>query len=94
MEEEKPKEEEKKDDGAQVLVDNANAVATRMEEANKRQAELIEQQKLLDTERARITAEKALGGKTEAGSAPEEPKEETAKEYKDRIMAGEMNEQN
>lgn len=38
----------------------------------------------------RIMAKKALGGETTAGQVPEKPKEETPKEYKDRVMGGEL----
>ncbi len=89
------KKEESKEEAVEEtkqLVANAEAIAKRMEDANVKQAELIEQQKALDVERAKFAAEKALGGNAEAGKEAEPPKEETAAEYKDRVMAGNIDE--
>lgn len=63
---------------ANTLVDEANAAAERLEKANERKAELIRQEE-------ELAAKKALGGQSEAGQ-PQKPKEETPKEYADRIM--------
>lgn len=60
-----------------TLIDDANAAAERLEEANKKQEMLLKKQEA-------ILARQALGGQTEAGQSPEK-KEETDKEYSDRI---------
>ena len=88
MDDKEPKEPEKKpapaDTGegvqpkASTLVDDANTAAERLEKANERQAELLRQQEDLE-------ARKALGGRSEAGQSPVEPKEETSKEYRERV---------
>ena len=61
------------------LIEKANLAALRMEEANKKHEELLMRQEQLAVERA-------LGGKSEAGIPAEKPKEETPREYRDRIM--------
>lgn len=63
------------------LVDQANKAAERLEEATKKYNDLVNRQEALA---ARMT----LGGKSDAGQPPAEKKEETPREYKDRIMAG------
>jgi len=88
MDDKEPKEPEKKpapkDSGEGVqpkatsLVDDANTAAERLEKANERKTELLRQEEELE-------ARKALGGRSEAGQAPVEPKEETPKEYRERI---------
>lgn len=60
------------------LIDIANAAAERMEKANKETARLQEAQAERDQ---RI----ALGGRSEAGGEAVKPKEETPKEYNDRV---------
>ena len=62
-------------------IDKANDAAERLETANKVTAELVKKQ-----EELAVVAK--LSGTTEAGIAPAAPKEETPKEYKDRVMAG------
>ncbi|KKL81881.1 hypothetical protein LCGC14_1990340 [marine sediment metagenome] len=61
-----------------TLISQADLAAERLEKANERQAELLRQQEDLE-------ARKALGGGSEAGQAPVEPKEETSKEYRERV---------
>jgi len=65
---------------AVTLVDQANSAAERLEEANKRKAELLRQEE-------ELMAKKTLGGMSEAGQAPVK-KEETAKEYMNKVMSG------
>ena len=60
------------------LIDIANAAAERMEKANAETARLQDVQ-------AERDQKIALGGRTEAGQTLEKPKEETPKEYNDRI---------
>ena len=94
MDEEKTTKEEKTEDTTDdtdkgdksettTLVDDANAAAERLEKANERKAELLRQEE-------ELAAKKALGGKSEAGQAPVEKKEETPAEYRDRVMAGDI----
>ena len=54
-------EKEKEPKATQSIVDEANAAAQRMEEANKKQEELINRQEA-------IQVEKTLGGQADAGS--------------------------
>lgn len=67
-----------KETNAEGLIDRANTAADRLEAAN------VESKKLLDRADEEKT-EVILSGKTEAGAGK---KEETPKEYKDRIMRG------
>ena len=59
------------------LIDVAKAVAERIEKANVKTAELLDRQEKLE-------ASKALGGEG-GGAVPIETKEETPKEYNERI---------
>ncbi len=63
-----------------TLVDEANSAAKRLEEANKRKAELLRQEEELE-------ARRALGGRSEAGGEATK-KEETPKEYMNKVMSG------
>ena len=65
------------------LIDIANAAAERMEKANEETARLQAVQAERDQ---RI----ALGGRGEADQAPVK-KEETPKEYTEKVMSGELN---
>lgn len=81
---EEVKEEEKQEvPESSELIDNANEAAERLEKANE------EKRKLLDREE-RITARKALSGKAEAGEEAKPEPEMSDKEYKDKVMAGEV----
>ena len=60
-------------------IKKATEVADRLDKANDRYEALILKQEALKVE-------KTLGGKTEAGT---EKKEETDKDYKERVMSGE-----
>ncbi len=62
-------------------IEDANLAAKRLEDATKVQKEENDR-----TEK--LLVESRLGGKTEAGTTTE-PKEETPKEYRDKIMRGE-----
>ena len=64
-------------------IDRANAAAQRMEEAT-------EKAKTENDRREALAVEKTLGGTAEAGKPSEETKEETPKEYKDRVMSGKL----
>ena len=66
---------------AELLIEKAQATAAVLKLENDRTEQLIKRQE-------EILVRQALGGKSEAGSAPVAPKEETPKEYKDRIMRG------
>lgn len=69
--------QETKDTNSTTLIDNANSAAERLEKANQKQEELIKRQESL------YTKEK-LGGSSEIKETPK-PKEETDKEYSERI---------
>ena len=59
----------------------ANLAAERLEKANKEKARLLAIEE-------KMIIERKLGGTSNAGMTPAKPKEETNKEYKDRIMRG------
>jgi len=82
--EEESSEKEKEEDNSSsesTKLERAEKAVKNMKEQNDRFEKLIERQ-----ETAKI--EDTLGGKSDAGQAPEKPKEETATEYKDKIMSG------
>ena len=54
------------------LIETANIAAKRLEDANKKSEEIL--------------AKAILSGRAAAGQAPVKPKEETAKEYAERVM--------
>ena len=65
------------------MIEKAKLAAADLKAQNDRREELISRQE-------RLMAEQKLGGVTNAGTS-EEKKEETPKEYKDRVMRGELN---
>ncbi len=65
------------------MIDDANLAAKRMEEANKVKGELLDREEALE-------ARKAVGGNAEAGEK-QEPKEETPREYMEKVMSGGIN---
>lgn len=82
-EEEKP-EETKEEESAPTVVDDAEKVVTRLEEANKVQKDLLDRQEAL-------AVKKTLGGGSEAGAQPPKPKELTDEEYAEALQRGEVN---
>jgi len=60
------------------LVERAEAAVKAIKEQNDRHEELVKKEE-------ENRAKQMLGGTTDAGQTPEKPKEETPKEYKDRI---------
>jgi type II secretory pathway component PulJ len=64
-----------------TLVDRAEAAARKLEEQNK----IMEQQL---AKMAEMQTRMMLGGRSEAGSAPAPPKEETPQEYRRRVEGG------
>ena len=64
------------------LYDKTEAIVARQEAANKKTEELLSRQETLH-------ANQRLAG-TAGGNIPVETKEETAKEYADKVMKGEM----
>ena len=66
------------------IVDRAHAENERMEENLKKREELINREE-------KLQAERALGGRSEAGTAPVKPKEETHEEYAEKVRRGEAN---
>ena len=64
------------------LYDKTEAIVTRQEEANKKTEELLERQETLH-------ANQRLAG-TSGGNVEVKTKEETPKEYSDRVMKGEL----
>ncbi len=82
---EKPKEESKDKQPAENTGDGVQPETdAKVEQLNSDTKRI--NQAIAENENAK--ARQKLGGTTEAGQVPEKPKEETAKEYKDRIMLG------
>lgn len=69
------------------LMEEAQATAKRIEEANEVSRQLLERKEKLE-------AVRILSGKTEAGHIEPEPEPETDKEYAARILKGELNVKN
>lgn len=64
-------------------LDEAREIAKELKEQNDRKEELLAREE-------ELAAKQAVGGTAEAGMQPPEKKEETAQEYKNRIMRGEV----
>jgi len=62
------------------LIEQADAIAKRLEDANQKAEELYKKQE-------ELMARQMLGGKSEAGDS-EPKKEESPKEYADKVMNG------
>jgi len=77
-------EQPKEENATLSLVERAERTAERIESGNKKTEELLKNLGELETKRV-------LAGKADAGTTQEKPKEETPKEYKDRIMRNEPN---
>ena len=93
MDEEKETKDDSKDDtkkdsgdGDDVKViselDRADSIVERQKRENDRRESLLEREE-------KLQALKMVGGETDAGTTTEK-KEETPKEYKDRVMAGKL----
>ncbi len=65
-------------------LDRADQIAERQKRENDRREEIL-------TREENLAARKAVGGVTDGGNPEEKPKEETDKEYKDKIMSGNAN---
>lgn len=63
-------------------IDRANEAIDRMKAENDRTEELVKRQEALKTD-------EILGGKSDAGKEPEQPKEDTDAEYAAKVMRGE-----
>lgn len=77
--------EEQTEEPTKNMVERAEAVAKRMEEANLKTEELLQRQEA-------TRAKDILGGKSDAGQQPPEKKEESNTDYADKVMSGEANE--
>lgn len=64
-------------------ISRAEAAAKRIEAANERMAELMQQQQ-------ELAARNILGGESDAGQAPPKKQEESAADYADRALRGEV----
>lgn len=84
--EEKPTEDSKEGVQPKVpkVVEQTNAAAERIEEANKKSEELLERAE-------ELKAHQMLSGDAEAGSEPEKPKRLTDTEYAEALERGEVN---
>ena len=82
--EDKPAEDTGDGDKSKTIseLDRADSIVERQKRENDRREEIL-------TREENLAARKAIGGESEAGK-PSEKKEETPKEYKDRIMSGKL----
>ena len=76
-------EEQEEDKEAKGLVEEANVVAKRLEEANTKKEELLDRE---DESKAK----EILSGKADAGEIPEKPKKLTDEEYANAMEKGEV----
>ena len=76
-----PQQEQAQEPTKTPMIDAANQAAERLEAANKQKEALLAREEELASKRI-------LGGQSEAGIEPDKPKEESAKEYADRVMRG------
>ena len=88
-------EEEKKEEKVEEIPEPSAATSTdlveRAEAAAKRIEDAIEKNEAILRKNQEIEAKRILGGKSEAAPEPEK-KEESPKEYADRVMRGEIEE--
>jgi|TARA_R100000501_G_C2630136_1_gene125235 hypothetical protein len=75
--------ETKEEEKIPTSIERAEALAERLEAANEKNAEILKEQQ-------DIRAEQILSGRSEAGTSPPQEKEETAKEYANKVMSGEI----
>lgn len=64
-------------------IEQADATVKRLEEANAKKEELLQREE-------ELLARKRLAGISEGAAQEEKPKEETAAEYKQRVMSGKI----
>lgn len=74
--------EQKTEVKEETLIDKANSAAERIEKANAQAAEILRKQE-------ELFARQRLGGTT-SSEPHEEVKEESPKEYKERVMSGKL----
>lgn len=85
--EETPAEKEEKQENMDLdLIEQANLAADRVEVANKRLEHNIHRLEQIGMAKERMKVEDVLGGKS---TTNEPPKEETASEYAEKVMANE-----
>jgi hypothetical protein len=76
-------EENKQADAPKTRIEEARELAERIEKANAEHKVLLEREE-------HIRADRLLAGEASAGQIPVQPKEETAKEYAERISRGQL----
>ena len=85
--EEKQETQTNSDEGVQskttTELDRADQIAERMARENRAREKILDREENLE-------ARRKVGGMSEAGQSQEKPKEETAQEYKDRVMSGNL----
>ena len=86
---EEDKEEENFDEQSKELIKKAEDAATALERENERMEKNLDRQEKNIDRQDKLNVEKALSGKAETGI---EKKEETPKEYAERVMTGEVDE--
>ena len=89
-EEETKTEEEEEIEGEEAdmaspskMITEANKAAKRLEAANQTQEKLIQRQE-------RLLVESKLGGRSQGGIPPVEPKVDTDEEFADKVLRGEV----
>lgn len=69
---------------AATLYERTNEATERLEKANAKTEELLNRQE-------ELYEKQKLGGRAEAGAEAEKPKEDTPKEYAEKVMSGALN---
>ena len=86
----KNKEEQPAGDSGAGNISEANSIVERADIAAERLAKENERLEANLKRQEAIMARQALGGMSSGPAQPETPKEETAKEFKDKFMKGEL----
>ena len=81
---EKPTEE-------QTTEDNSTSPFAEADRINKEKSDLLDREEKILERKEKLAAREMVSGRAIAGQEPEKPKEETAKEYADKIMSGKKN---
>jgi len=84
MEEENTEEVKEEVVSSTPLIDSANKTTAELKEQLDRKEDLLRREEALQVTNS-------LGGQSSGGSESEEKKEDTPKEYMDKVMSGELN---
>lgn len=87
--EEKTTEEKKEEENGGNPDPAAPTSLDKYHQENNRREDLLKQETELQERKEKLHTEQMLGGHSDAGQAPQEKKELTDEEYKDKILSGE-----